>query len=84
MRAWLLFCLIAVFASGPLTAQRAVAPQDIAVYQPKPYVQLNHPEWAKSAAIYQMNLRQFTPEGNFRAAKRICRGARNSVWASSN
>lgn len=37
-------------------------------YQPRPYVQLTHPEWSKNAAIYQINLRQFTPEGTFRAA----------------
>lgn len=37
-------------------------------YQPHPYVQLQHPEWSKNAAIYQINTRQFTPEGTFRAA----------------
>ncbi|MGE4072926.1 MAG: alpha-amylase family glycosyl hydrolase [Lysobacterales bacterium] len=39
-------------------------------YQPKPYVQLRTPEWARDAAIYQLNTRQFTPEGTFRAAER--------------
>ena len=39
-------------------------------YQPKPYVQLQTPEWARDAAIYQLNTRQFTPEGTFRAAER--------------
>lgn len=29
---------------------------------------LRHPEWARSAAIYQVNTRQFTPEGTLRAA----------------
>lgn len=27
-----------------------------------------HPEWSRSAAIYQINTRQFTPEGTFAAA----------------
>ena len=38
-------------------------------YQPTPYVRLKHPEWAKNAVIYQINTRQFTPEGTFRAAE---------------
>jgi glycosidase len=39
-------------------------------YQPKPYVQFQHPEWSRNASIYQINTRQFTPEGTFRAAQR--------------
>jgi hypothetical protein len=38
-------------------------------YQPTPYIKLKHPEWAKNAVIYQINTRQFTPEGTFRAAE---------------
>jgi glycosidase len=38
-------------------------------YQPMPYVKLKHPEWSKNATIYQINTRQFTPEGTFRAAE---------------
>ncbi|HEV3469764.1 MAG TPA: alpha-amylase family glycosyl hydrolase [Pyrinomonadaceae bacterium] len=38
-------------------------------YQPTPYVKLKHPEWAKNATIYQINTRQFTEEGTFRAAE---------------
>ncbi len=37
-------------------------------YQPVPYVQIESPEWSKNAAIYELNTRQFTPEGTFRAA----------------
>lgn len=36
-------------------------------YQPKEYVELKHPEWSKNATIYEANIRQFTPEGTFRA-----------------
>ena len=36
-------------------------------YQPKPYVELTHPEWSKNATIYEVNIRQYTPEGTFRA-----------------
>ena len=37
-------------------------------HQPVPYVKLTHPEWSKTAAIYELNTRQFTAEGTFRAA----------------
>lgn len=37
-------------------------------YSPRPSARIRHPEWARTAAIYQINTRQFTPEGTFRAA----------------
>ncbi len=36
-------------------------------YQPKEYVELTHPEWSKNATIYEVNLRQYTQEGTFKA-----------------
>lgn len=36
-------------------------------YTPKPYVELNHPEWSKNAVIYEVNIRQYTSEGTFKA-----------------
>jgi cyclomaltodextrinase / maltogenic alpha-amylase / neopullulanase len=36
-------------------------------YLPKPYVELKHPEWSKNATIYEVNIRQYTPEGTFKA-----------------
>lgn len=38
-------------------------------YTPTPDVQLTHPQWCTDATIYQINQRQFTPEGTFRAAE---------------
>jgi cyclomaltodextrinase / maltogenic alpha-amylase / neopullulanase len=32
-----------------------------------PYVELKHPEWSKNATLYEANIRQFTPEGTFKA-----------------
>ena len=32
-------------------------------------VTLVHPEWSRDAAIYQINTRQFTPEGTLNAAR---------------
>jgi glycosidase len=49
----------------PLAAQQTPDP-----YQPRPYVQIEHPEWTRSATLYQLNTRQFTTEGTLRAAMR--------------
>lgn len=37
------------------------------VYEPTPFVRLNHPDWSKNATIYEVNIRQYTPEGTFNA-----------------
>lgn len=58
-----LLCIFFMLASGSACA----APP--AAYQPQPYMQVQHPDWARNATIYQINLRQFTPEGNLRAAE---------------
>ncbi len=36
-------------------------------YLPRPYVELKHPEWSKNATVYEVNIRQYTPEGTFKA-----------------
>ncbi|HOY95166.1 MAG TPA: alpha-amylase family glycosyl hydrolase [Catalimonadaceae bacterium] len=36
-------------------------------YLPKEYVELTHPEWTKNVTIYEVNVRQYTPEGTFKA-----------------
>lgn len=38
-------------------------------YAPAPGSLLTHPAWSRDAAIYQINTRQFTPEGTFDAAR---------------
>src|SRR5690242_10032612 len=37
------------------------------LYTPKPYVEIKHPEWSRNATIYEVNVRQYTPEGTFKA-----------------
>lgn len=39
-------------------------------YQPQPYVKIKHPEWVEKGILYQINTRQFTPEGTFAAAEK--------------
>ena len=38
-------------------------------YEPLPYVKVPAPEWSADSTIYQMNTRQFTAEGTFKAAQ---------------
>jgi len=33
----------------------------------QPYTEVTHPEWVKDANIYEVNVRQYTPEGTFNA-----------------
>lgn len=56
--------LAAALLAGPPVA--AAAPAD--PYQPREYVQFQHADWTRNASIYQINTRQFTPQGTFRAA----------------
>lgn len=50
---------LALVAAAPIPAR----------YTPRPYVTLHHPAWSQKAIIYQINTRQFTPEGTFAAAQ---------------
>ena len=58
----LLLLLSLVAWNAPASAQDRYAPLDLSV--------VKHPEWSKNAVIYQINTRQFTAEGTFRAAQR--------------
>lgn len=50
------------------TVTNDVEGQSKSAYAAQPYVQFEHPAWAEDAVIYQINTRQFTPEGTFAAA----------------
>ena len=39
-------------------------------YQPQQYVQLENPEWVKNATLYELNIRQFSEEGTFKAIEK--------------
>lgn len=54
---------------APAQSQTLTQSAAASSYRPTPYVKLKHPEWAKNAVIYQINTRQFTREGTFRAAE---------------
>lgn len=62
---WLVMLSVAHAETVTAAARPAADP-----YLPLPYVQIKHPQWARNAVIYQINLRQFTPEGTLQAASR--------------
>lgn len=64
LAAALTFITITACASAPTAPA-----DDTARWQPEPYVKLKHPDWAKDAVLYQLNIRQFTEEGTFAAAE---------------
>ena len=64
-----LLSLIAALAACSNRQSGSVPAPQPDPYQPIPYVKLTHPDWSKNAVIYQINTRQFTPEGTFRAAE---------------
>jgi cyclomaltodextrinase len=61
-----LFLFSILFALGCIKNKEDKTSDD-SRYQPKEYVELKHPGWSKNATIYEVNVRQFTPEGTFRA-----------------
>jgi cyclomaltodextrinase len=62
----ILLLFLLTFISGCLKNKDDEAAGDPR-YQPKEYVELKHPEWSKNATIYEVNVRQFTPQGTFLA-----------------
>jgi glycosidase len=73
MRALPVYALFLCFMMSACTSRPETSADSAAnavdPYKPVPYVKLQHPDWSKNATIYQINTRQFTPEGTFRAAE---------------
>ena len=59
----LLLVLLMTLSSTTLMQSQTKDPR----YQPKEYVEITHPEWSKNATIYEVNVRQYTLEGTFKA-----------------
>ena len=55
--------LLTIFLGNFLIKSQTKDPR----YQPKEYVEITHPDWSKNATIYEANIRQYTPEGTFKA-----------------
>ncbi len=65
----LLVIIIIAMGCRNKNTQVSSSEEFVGPYQPEVYVKLNHPEWSKNASIYQINTRQFTKEGTFKAAQ---------------
>lgn len=63
----IVFLLITNPPAGRSQVIQKATDKDLAAYTPVPYVQLKHPAWSSNAVIYQVNIRQYTPEGTFKA-----------------
>ncbi|MFM1886031.1 MAG: hypothetical protein RL026_1188 [Pseudomonadota bacterium] len=63
-------CSLALLALAG--CQQAAPPAEATVdpYTPRPFVQVEPPSWSRDATLYQVNIRQFTPEGTLAAAQR--------------
>ncbi|GGD66140.1 DUF3459 domain-containing protein [Erythrobacter arachoides] len=70
MKKHLLVAAAPLFTLSACATVPATAPAATDPWQPRPYVQIEAPEWTRDAVLYQINTRQFTPEGTFRAAER--------------
>jgi glycosidase len=58
---------LALLAATMLTAAPALAQPD---YTPRDVVEVTNAGWTRDAVLYQLNTRQFTPEGTFAAAQK--------------
>ena len=68
--------VLAALAAAPVAAKPA--------YAPRPEVQLTNADWTADAVLYQLNTRQFTPEGTFKAAQaqlpRLAKMGVDIIW----
>ncbi|WP_114226398.1 MULTISPECIES: alpha-amylase family glycosyl hydrolase [Sphingomonas] len=58
-----------LFAAAALSLAFVPTAAPAGIYAPKDLSGVRHADWTKDAVIYQINTRQFTPEGTFRAAE---------------
>lgn len=59
--------VISALMAGALAVTPALAAPD---YTPRDVVEVENAAWTADAVLYQLNTRQFTPEGTFKAAQR--------------
>ena len=64
-----LIALIAIAGLTLIACDTRSGDEDISRHTPETLVKISPPEWARDAVIYQVNIRQFTPEGTFIAAE---------------
>ncbi|MFA5817587.1 MAG: alpha-amylase family glycosyl hydrolase, partial [Bacteroidales bacterium] len=50
-----------------LVISTSCSTKQVAPVQQGPFTSVVHPDWIKSAVMYEVNVRQYTPEGTFNA-----------------
>ena len=60
---------LAFLAGCAQTGEAPAASASSSPWKPQSEVSIEHPEWSRDAVLYQINTRQFTKEGTFRAAQ---------------
>lgn len=64
MKSWILTFVLFFSQNCPIHSQTKDAR-----YLPKEYVEITHPEWSKNATIYEVNVRQYSKAGTFKAVE---------------
>ena len=64
-----------------LTLIAAVAA--IAACQPKQHQAAHHPEWTYNSVLYEVNIRQFSPESSFAGVQAQLPASRSWAWTAS-
>ena len=59
----------ALFAAGTASGSTFAEAPAPSGWEARNKVAIAHPDWSRDAVLYQINTRQFTPEGTFRAAQ---------------
>lgn len=76
--------ILAISAMACQSTTSSVAEEEPITYHPVVYNGSNHVDWSKNANIYELNTRQFTPEGTFKALlphlERIQAMGVNVIW----
>jgi glycosidase len=60
----------ALVALALLAVPLPAVAQPVDVHAPESFEGIKHPDWSRTAVIYQVNTRQFTPEGTLKSATR--------------
>jgi glycosidase len=67
MNKLLKYTIIIVLLIGVLSCKQAQPKDQSGLASDSLQLNVRHPEWVKNAVIYEVNIRQYTPEGTFKA-----------------
>ena len=63
----IIICLIIISCNNnPSSNMKKSTAADLLLPTPDSYVAVTHPEWSKNSNIYEVNIRQYSPKGDFK------------------